>query len=112
MTGDNFHGKATFMRGFMRQHRVAGDVADSEDVRHSRAALRINLHKAALIDLNIGVFQTEILGVGHASDRNQHVSKSCSFSWTFSPSNTTRMPFFSSVIDTTLVSSIRCGTSL
>src|SRR5207249_8848781 len=35
---------------------------------HIRAKLIVNLDVAALIDFNLGVFQTEVVGVRHATD--------------------------------------------
>ena len=60
VSSNGLHGNATFVRGFMGQHRFAGHVPDGINCRLSGATLRINRNKPALIDLNAGVLETQI----------------------------------------------------
>ena len=54
------------------QHRLAGDIADGQDVRIGRAERAIDLDKALLVHLHLRVFQTEALAVRAAADGDQH----------------------------------------
>ncbi len=60
------------MRGFVRQHRLADDVADGEDVRRVGAHLPVDGDEAALVDRDARRLGADALAVRPAPDRDQH----------------------------------------
>jgi hypothetical protein len=67
----HFDGDASFVRGFMRQHRLADHVADREDRRFVSAPLLVHHDEAALIDLHLGPLESGDLRVRPAPHRHQ-----------------------------------------
>ena len=61
-----------FVRGLVREHRLADDVTDREDVRHVRAHLLVDGDEAACIDVHTRRFGVELLAIRRAPDRTQH----------------------------------------
>ena len=64
------------MRGLVREHRVADDVADRVDARHVRAHLPVDGDEAALIDVDAGLLGVERLAVRRPTDGDQDAVKS------------------------------------
>ena len=60
------------VRGLMRQHRLADDVADGEDVRHVGAHLAVDGDEAALVDRDARRVGADARAVRASSDRDQH----------------------------------------
>ena len=60
-----------FARRLVGQHRFACDVSDRKNRRVGRAALRVDHHEALGIGLDLGLFETQVLAVRTAADRNQ-----------------------------------------
>ncbi len=60
------------MRCLVRQHRLADDIADGEDVRHVGAHLFVHSDKAIVIDRNAGILGADQFAVGAAADGDQH----------------------------------------
>jgi hypothetical protein len=56
----------------VRQHRLADDVADGEDVRHVGAHLHVHRDEAALVDRHAGLVGADLLAVGRAAHGLQH----------------------------------------
>ena len=57
----------------MGEHRLAGHVADREDVRLGSTALRVHLDEPARVDLHVGAFEAERGAVGAAADGDEHL---------------------------------------
>ena len=62
-----------FVGRLVREHRLAGDVADGVDVRHGRAALRVDGDEAARRHLDAGGLDARDVAVGLAADRHEHL---------------------------------------
>ena len=58
---DHFGRDSSFVRGFVGQHRVAGHVADRQDVRIGGPLLRITNDESSLVDFDLRVFETQSL---------------------------------------------------
>jgi hypothetical protein len=56
----------------VRQHRLADDVADGEDVRHVGAHLHVHRDEAAIADDHAGLLGADLLAVGRAAHGLQH----------------------------------------
>ena len=56
----------------VRQHRLADDVTDGEDVRHIGAHLDSDVDEAAVRHGNVGFLGRDLLAVGCAADGLQH----------------------------------------
>ena len=56
-----------FMHRLVRQHRLADDVADGEDVRHVGAHLRVDGDEAAVGDGHAGLVGGDLLAVRRAA---------------------------------------------
>ena len=69
---NNFSGHMRFVDRLVRQHGLANDVADGEDVRDVGAHLDIDVDEATVRDGNTGLFCRDLLAVGCAPDRLQH----------------------------------------
>ena len=67
-----FRGDMRFVHRLVRQHRLADDVADREDVRHVGAHLLVDVDEAALGDRNAGLLGADLLAVRAAADRDEH----------------------------------------
>ena len=72
MSGDDFRRHLAFMRGLVRQHRVADDIADGVDMRHIGVLLFVHRDKAAFIDHHSGSFCIDFATIGTATHRHQH----------------------------------------
>ena len=57
----------------MREGAATVDVAQRPDTRNVGAKLVVNLDKAARIHRDAGFIEPQVVGVGHASDRQQQV---------------------------------------
>ena len=66
-----FHRDAGLVRRLVREHRLAGDIADREDGRLRRPALPIGLDEPLGADLHGGRVETRDLRVRHAADRDE-----------------------------------------
>ena len=64
------------MRSLVRQHRLAGDIADGQNARVGCALPIVAHHKTATVDLDVGVFQADPLAVRSASHGDQNTIKS------------------------------------
>ena len=53
-TGNHFGGHMRFVYRFVRQHGLADDIANGEDVRHIGTHLDIDVDEAAVCDGNAG----------------------------------------------------------
>ena len=56
----------------VRQHRLADDVADREDVRHVGAHLDVHRDEAAVADRDAGLLGADLVAVGAAAHGLQH----------------------------------------
>src|SRR5690606_31797331 len=65
-------GDVALVGGLVRQHRLADQVADREDVRHVGAHLRVHRDEASLGHLHPGLAGIELAAVGRAADGDQH----------------------------------------
>ena len=63
---DNAHRRAD-----VRQHQLAGHIADRPNARDVGLHLLVDLHEAALTDLDADLFESEAFGIGTESDRHQ-----------------------------------------
>src|SRR3546814_8261584 len=68
----DFGRKLARVRGLVRQHRLADEVADGEDVRHVGAHLRVYVDEAALAHAHAGLARIELAAVRRAADGDQH----------------------------------------
>ena len=69
---DNFGCNLAFVRGLVRQHRLADDVADGVDVLHIGFLLFVDSNETALINLYAGGFGVNQFAIGAAANREQH----------------------------------------
>ena len=69
--GRDLGGDLALVHRLVRQHRLADDVADGEDVRHVGALLLVDRDEAALVDEHAGVLGADQLAVGPPPDRDQ-----------------------------------------
>ena len=69
---DHFGGELALVRRLVREHRLADDVADREDVRHVRAHLVVDGDPAALVHVHAGLLGGDRLAVRAPADREQH----------------------------------------
>ena len=69
---NRFDGDARLVRRLVREHRIAGDVADGEDRRLGRAALPVDFDEAALIHLHLRLVEAGDGRVRTAADRHEH----------------------------------------
>ena len=60
------------MGRLVRQHRIADDVTNGEDVRHIGTHLPIHQDETALADLDTGLLGADLAAVGRAPHRDQH----------------------------------------
>ena len=72
VTGDDFRREFAFVAGFVRQHRLADDVADRMNMRHVGAHVLVRRDEAAFGDIHSGSLRIDILAVGSAPYREQH----------------------------------------
>ena len=70
VAGDDLGDHLGLVRGLVRQHRLAGDVADGVDAGHVGAQALVDGDEAAL-DLDADLVEAEALGVGAAADGDQ-----------------------------------------
>jgi hypothetical protein len=88
---------STAMRAFLgrlvRQQNAAGNVADGQQRGIGRFLLFVDLDEAALVLLDFGVFQTEVVKARHAPDGNQHAVVKFLLLDLSGPSVTTRIFF-------------------
>ena len=82
-------GHASFVRRLVRQHRIAGDVADRKDRRLSGASLPVNLGEPALIHLCSGRVEPGDRGVRTRPTATSTPSKICAALGAFFPSTET-----------------------
>ncbi|MNT94502.1 hypothetical protein D3C72_2362060 [compost metagenome] len=61
-----------FVYRLVRQHGLAHDVADGEDVRHVGAHLLVDVDEAAVGDGHAGLVSGELLAVGTAAHGHEH----------------------------------------
>src|SRR5262245_20641538 len=59
----------------MREHRLAGHIADRQNVRISGPHLLVDLHEAFVVDLDLRVFEAEAAAVWSAADGDEHAIK-------------------------------------
>ena len=76
LAGQRLDGRLAFVGRLVGQHRLAGHVADGQDVRIGRAALGIDHDEALSVELNLGVFQPQSGAVGPPADAQQHAAES------------------------------------
>ena len=67
-----FGGDVRFVHRFVREHRLADDVADREDVRRRWCASACRRDEAALVDRDAGLVGADLLAVRAAADGDQH----------------------------------------
>ena len=67
--GDDFCGGLTFVRGLVRQHRLADDVADSVDVGDVGLLLFVHWYETTFVDDHAGIFGTDVTAIGAAPDQ-------------------------------------------
>ena len=60
-----------FVHRLVREHRLADDVADGENVRHVGAHLVIDRNETAVGDDDTGLVRADLLAVGTAPDRHE-----------------------------------------
>ena len=72
LPGDDLRAGDAFVLGLVRQHGTGDDVADRVNALHAGRKMRIDLDPAAIVERDPGFLQPEALGVGHASDADQH----------------------------------------
>ena len=61
-----------FMHGLVRQHRLADQIADGEDVRHVGAHLAVDFDEAAVRHLHAGLVGGDLLAVRAAAHGDEH----------------------------------------
>lgn len=72
VAGDGFDGGASFMHGFVREHRFSGDVADGVNCRIGSLPLPVDFDESLLIDFDLRFVEAGDFGVWTASHRHQH----------------------------------------
>src|SRR4029079_9921222 len=70
MARDELRDHHALFRALVREHRAAHDVADRPDVRHRRAAMRVDVDEAPLVELQRHVRRERTRGVRPAPDRD------------------------------------------
>src|SRR5690606_22256489 len=68
---DGLDGDTRFVRRLVRQHGIAGDVADSVDRGIGGLPLRVGLDEPALVDLDLGLVEAADLRIGPPADRHE-----------------------------------------
>ena len=68
----DFRGHMGFMHGLVRQHRLADDVSDREDVRHVGAHLLVDVDEASLGHRDSGLFGADLLAIRASADRHEN----------------------------------------
>ncbi len=68
---EGFDGDLRLARGFVSQHRFSRDVADCQNIRIGGAAAAVDLDEAFLVDLDLRVFEAEVLAVRLAADGDE-----------------------------------------
>jgi alkyl sulfatase BDS1-like metallo-beta-lactamase superfamily hydrolase len=71
-TGNHFGGHMRLVHRLVRQHGLADDVADGEDVRHVGAHLDVHVDEAAVRHGHAGLVGGDLLAVGRAAHGLQH----------------------------------------
>ena len=66
-TSNHFSGHMRFVYSLVRQHGLAHDVADGEDVRHVGAHLDIDVDEAAISNRNASFVGGDFFAVGRAA---------------------------------------------
>ena len=103
---NRFDRHARFVRRLVREHRIAGDVADGEDRRLGGPALRVDFDEAALIHLHFRLVEAADGGVRTASHRHEHAIEDLRRRTARSSLRAmTASPFLSSLTPVTFVSS-------
>ena len=59
-TGDHFSGHMRFMHGLVRQHGLADDVANGEDMGHVGAHLNVDVDEASVASTKYAEDTTEL----------------------------------------------------
>ncbi|KAG1444560.1 hypothetical protein G6F57_017787 [Rhizopus arrhizus] len=72
LAGRGFRRHVAFMHRFVRQHRLADDVANGVDVRHVGAHLAIDRNEATLGDLHARLLGIDLPAVRRAPHGHQH----------------------------------------
>ena len=90
------------VRGLVRQHRLADQVADGEDVRHVAAHLRIDVDEAAFAT-RTPAFSASSLPPFGARPTDTSTRSNTLDSGMLSPSNVQAMPAFCALASTTFV---------
>ncbi len=72
MAGTVFSGNVTFVNGFVCQHRLTDDIADSVDVRYVGAHLFVNFDEATIGNGNTGFFCADEFAVRRTACRDQY----------------------------------------
>jgi hypothetical protein len=70
--GDDFGRHMRLVHRLVRQHGLAHDVADGEDVRHVGAHLDVDVDEAAVGHGHAGLVGGDLLAVGRAAHGLQH----------------------------------------
>ena len=100
-------GDVGFVHRLVREHRLADDVADREDVRHVGAHLLVDVDEAAIGDRDAGLLRADLLAVRAAADGDQHeVVAPAARPAPSRPRTPTSMPAFVAFAPTVLVFSI------
>ena len=68
-------GHLALVRGLVRQHRLAGHVADGQDVRIGGALVLVGDDETLFIQFDVGVFQPDAGAVGTPADCDQHAAE-------------------------------------
>src|SRR5690606_18889620 len=72
LTGDDLGNGNAFFLSLVREHRAGNHVADGVDARHVSAQMSVDLHAAALINLDTGFLKTQTCRVGLAARGHQN----------------------------------------
>ena len=72
LAGGSFRCHVGFMHGLVRQHRLAHQIADGEDVRHVGAHLAVDVDEATVRHLHAGLVGSELLAVRAAAHGDEH----------------------------------------
>ena len=70
LAGGRFRGDVAFVRRLVREHRLADDVADREDVRHVGAHLVVDGDEAAIGDRDARLVGADLLAVRRCGRRS------------------------------------------
>ena len=71
LPGGGFGGDMGFMHRLVRQHRLADQIADGEDMRHVGAHLLVHRDETPIGDHNAGFLRADFLAIGRAARRLQ-----------------------------------------